>query len=32
VHGWIDAILDTPDSELTDLFRRGVDVARIVNP
>mgnify|MGYP003327454985 FL=1 len=32
VHGWIDAILDTSDSELTDLFRRGVDVARIVNP
>ncbi len=32
VHGWIDAILDTPDDALTELFRRGVDVARIVNP
>jgi hypothetical protein len=32
VHGWIDAILDTPNEDLSDLFRSGVDVARIVNP
>ncbi len=30
VHGWIDAILDTPDAELSDLFRRGVDAGRLV--
>jgi carnitine monooxygenase subunit len=32
VHGWLDAILATPDAELSDLFRRGIDAARIVNP
>jgi phenylpropionate dioxygenase-like ring-hydroxylating dioxygenase large terminal subunit len=31
VHGWIDAILETADEDLSDLFRRGVDVGRIVN-
>ena len=32
VHGWIDAILETSNDQLSDLFRHGVDVARIVNP
>lgn len=32
VHGWIDAILETPDDELADLFRRGVPAGRIINP
>ena len=31
VHGWLDAILETPDRELSDLFRRGIDAGRIVN-
>lgn len=30
VHGWLDAILDTPDHELSDLFRRGIDAGRLV--
>jgi len=32
VHGWIDAILETSDADLSDLFRRGIDAGRIVNP
>jgi hypothetical protein len=30
VHGWLDAILETPDSELSDLFRRGISAGRLV--
>lgn len=30
VHGWLDAILDTPDHELSELFRRGIDAGRLV--
>ena len=32
VHGWLDALLSTPDCELNDLFRRGVDAGRLINP
>ncbi|MDA0370162.1 MAG: Rieske 2Fe-2S domain-containing protein [Actinomycetota bacterium] len=31
VHGWIDAIIDTSDDELSELFRSGVDAGRLVN-
>ena len=30
VHGWLDAILETPDHELSDLFRRGISAGRLV--
>jgi len=32
VHGWLDAILETSDEDLSALFRRGIDAGRIVNP
>ncbi len=31
VHGWIDAIIETPDDELSELFRSGVEAGRLVN-
>ena len=30
VHGWLDALLETPDHELSDLFRRGISAGRLV--
>ncbi|MGA0878630.1 MAG: SRPBCC family protein, partial [Ilumatobacteraceae bacterium] len=32
VHGWLDALLETADADLNDLFRRGIDAGRLVNP
>ena len=32
VHGWLDALLETADEDLNDLFHRGVDTGRLVNP
>jgi len=30
VHGWFDALLETPDDELPALFERGIDAGRLV--
>ncbi|MSO32416.1 MAG: aromatic ring-hydroxylating dioxygenase subunit alpha [Ilumatobacteraceae bacterium] len=30
VHGWFDALLETPDDELPTLFKRGIDAGRLV--
>ena len=30
VHGWFDALLETPDDELAALFVRGIDAGRLV--
>lgn len=30
VHGWFDALLETPDDELAALFERGIDAGRLV--
>jgi len=32
VHGWLDVLLETADDDLNDVFRRGVDAGRLVNP
>jgi nitrite reductase/ring-hydroxylating ferredoxin subunit len=32
VHGWLDALLETDDADLNELFRRGIDAGRLVNP
>ena len=31
VHGWLDALLVTPDEDLNELFRNGIDAGRITN-
>lgn len=32
VHGWLDVLLETADADLNDVFRKGVEAGRLVNP